>query len=231
MFKTSIKSLTLMATLAMPLTAGAVTYDSFTTPLKWDVFSYGQGKPYTIQRNGKLEVNIPARSAGPVFGAGYTSLCKLRGDFDVKVDYELINFPAANGVRVGITSGNIASKAKWGMGAETMRISRGASDGGSFSEAYITNINQDCCHDIQTSDQTGKLRMTRQGDLLSGYYFDNSTQTWTLIDSNTVTLGDTAIEIGAWSHDSAFSDQPIKVLFDNVVISKGTLVGASCSTN
>jgi len=35
--------------------------------------------------------------------AGYLSGAKLRGDFDIQVEFRLLTWPAANGMRVGFT--------------------------------------------------------------------------------------------------------------------------------
>src|SRR5262245_45364612 len=56
--------------------------------------------PTTAEANQRLEIAFPATSPGSVFGASYTSVCKLRGDFDVRVDYDLVSWLFGNGVRV-----------------------------------------------------------------------------------------------------------------------------------
>jgi len=67
----------------------------------WKSYTVGSG-PTVAERNKRLEITFPANSSGDLFGAGYTTVCTLTGDFDIQVDYSLLTWPKENGVRVGM---------------------------------------------------------------------------------------------------------------------------------
>lgn len=203
--------------------ASSVLVDDFSdnaiNPSVWKSFQEGSG-PTVVETNQRLEIALPAQSAEDpapapnIFSAGYTSACRLRGDFDVQVGYVLPVWPIRNGVRMGLNVGF------GGVG----RISGGGLDASTFGlrEVYISNFAQGCCGFVNSSDLTGTLRLVRTGSRVFGYFL-NSSNTWVLVGSSTATTADTAISMAAWSHDGFFTNQEVKVTFDNFVINQGQL--------
>ena len=74
---------------------------------RWNVLTDGLG-PDSAETNRRLEIVLPADSTeSPVslfggFSVSYLSVCRLQGDFDIRVSYALLEFPVFNGVRVGL---------------------------------------------------------------------------------------------------------------------------------
>jgi hypothetical protein len=140
----------------------------------------------------------------------------LRGDFDIQVDYELLTWPIQNGVRISLNTsqGNIE------------RASFGSSppDYPGGPEVYLTDFAGLVKGITSTSDSSGKLRLERAGDTLTGFYFDNGV--WRTVGSNSVSTytEDTYFYLGSWSHDPVFADQEVKLAFDNLIINEGELV-------
>lgn len=195
-----------------------VLYDDFNdntinSSLWTDV--HGGSGPTIDEINQRLEITHPAASSGDTFFAQYTSICQLRGDFDIQVDYQLLTWPSANGVRIGL---NIA-----GVGA-TERVSFGTSADfpGQPREVYLTHYADGVQGITATDHLVGKLRVVRSGNTLTGYYF--SFGNWVAIHTGPATTDDVNFIVASWSHDYAFTNQEVKVAFDNVIVNQGQLI-------
>ena len=154
------------------------------------------------------------------FSGNYVSTCKLRGDFDISVAYALLQFPAFNGVRVGL----VVQESSGVSPAAIERTSFSQHDALPPGEVYLTDFGG--VTQVSTTDTRGKLRITREGNTLTGHYFDTDVKEWRRISSATYTTNDVEFSIAAWSHDFAFDDQRVRVAFDNVIIKQGVLIGA-----
>jgi hypothetical protein len=199
--------------------------DGLVDPFLWTAAVGGSG-PTVVENGGKLEVTIPAVSVadpvGTLMGAYTLNLqnVPLAGDFEAVVDYALVSWPAGSGVRVGF----LGSKG----GVERTGYSSWEYSGlGVPPEEYIVDFRATGDWVLQpqpalaTADTSGRLRFTRVGNTLSGYYRQGGT--WVLIGSFT---GGTAAEpllgppgylgIGAWSGPGPFFGyQDVKVTFSN----------------
>lgn len=222
MGKNQMSGLLLLTLLLLPIFGFArVEYDFFDHP-RWEIFTDGSG-PRIIERNQRLEILLPASSAesgGGGFSGNYLSVCRLRGDFDIRVTYALLNFPAFNGVRVGLVvseSGQVSS-------AAVERTSFSQHDALSPGEAYLTDFGG--VTRVSTTDKRGRLRLMRTGNTLTGYYFDHNFKEWKSISSASYTINDVYFSIAAWSHDAYFDDKEVRVAFDSVIINQGRLIGA-----
>lgn len=161
--------------------------------------TFGTGPTAAVTEN-RLEITIPSNSSGNSLFAALVCKIKFSGDFDVQVDFNLLNWPAANGINVGIDTD---------LPSSVHRSSSGS------AEDYYLWINGKMTQ-IPTSDTSGKLRMTRQGNKIEGFYWQNNG--WHSIGSFTdPTYGkDLGINISANSgNPSHFSGQLVKSAFDN----------------
>lgn len=194
--------------------------DGVTAPDKWIVEVVGN-QPTIQEQGGRLVISLPADSVDDdsqgVFGASYLSTCKLEGDFDVRVDYFLSNWPEDNGVRLALSldSDQIVPREY-----DITRVSFGTNEGGwTAEEAYLYGSLGSFSGVVETTHQSGVFRMVRTDDLLDAYYLDG--ETWTIVHQATITTTGLYLGIGAWSHNYAFADLPVQVAFDNVVIDQG----------
>ncbi len=200
---------------------GAVFIDDFndnSTNLSfWTIIQNGIG-PSVNETNERLEMDIPANSqndpATQGFGAVYESVCKLRGDYDIQVDFVLLVWPSANGVRVGL-----GDPVPVGV---VERVSLGNESPGLPREVYLTHFIEGVRGITATSDLSGALRLARSGGIISGYYLSNGN--WTLLYSGSTTLQDATFGLSAWSHDAFFADQNVRIAFDNFQVNAGELV-------
>lgn len=209
------------ALVASPVTFADSTLSDDFNDNRTDVsrfINWGLGGPEAVEVNGRVEVTIPASSTGEIFGAGYVSACALTGDFDLQIEYQLLQWPVQNGVRVSLYTG----PNPWNEAVE--RISWGTSDP-SFSfdpttpEVYLMYANRAV---VPTSDTFGKLRLQRVNGVATAYYFTSGQ--WAQINTGSVPTDDIHFYFAAYSHDAPgmFGRQQVRVGFDNLIV-QGTL--------
>lgn len=199
-----------------------VLYDDFDdnaiSSSLWSAAGSGAG-PAAAETNQRLEISLPAGSyddpTSYSFSSALYSMCALRGDFDVQVDYHLLTWPSANGVRVGLGVAQIGA---------VERVSFGTwwDFTGWPREVYLTHFTDGVQNITSTTDTSGRLRMVRTNDMTTGYYSDSGE--WRALTTSSSTTADATFSIAAWSHDYAFTDQDVKIAFDNFIINEGQLV-------
>jgi hypothetical protein len=182
--------------------------DGYTDPLQWSLSE--SGGTSIEETNGRIEIEVPSSASGSSFVASISSICNLTGDFDVQVDYELLEWPANAGVRMGLIAHNRSSGRCYFFNDFTQQDSFFADHNGSIQTAPATGT-------------TGKLRITRVGNQWTSYYWDGATWQVTHTTSATVT-SDHRVTLQAWGHDDRFGDKQVRVAFDNFVLNSGTPV-------
>lgn len=227
MLKTLLKTVALTASLLLtiaPTMSSAAIYDNFNVK-GWYPASKGTGVNWG-QTNNRLEFSFTADAQNDpalrVFGASYVSSCHLTGDFDVQVQYNLIDYPEANGVRVSLGLG-YSFLLDTGLPANIGIAAFGARNDVATGKNYFTDTESGITVK-PTTDTKGYLKLTRQGGILTGYYYDAATQQWVMVGSSPTSIADASFYIGAWSHDAYFGDKPVKVAFDDVAINQGDCV-------
>ena len=136
------------------------------------------------------------------FAGGGQSACTFRGDFDLQVRYELIDWPRRNGVRTALVIGG--------------HLLERTSVGGNLDDVYT-----DGGVLVPTNDRAGWLRLARDGNALTGYYVDEGS--WRSIFTSTVTQAEVNYGLQAWSHDSLFGHQATVVTFTGLWLNSGEL--------
>lgn len=165
-----------------------------------------------VEENQKLNISFAANSSGSLFLAAYHTNCKLQGDFDLQVDFELSKWPAANGVRVGLFANYPRDAVE--------RISFGAGDVGA-DDGYLTDFGGALRGWTPSTDLSGTLRLTRTASILVGSYMKDGI--WVQLASASIGTADAKIGLGAWSHNSYFADTEVQLAFDNFIINQGKL--------
>jgi hypothetical protein len=160
-----------------------------------------QGGPSISQTSGQLQVTIPGTSTGD-WNGNIQSKFILIGDFDVQADFSLLNWPADNGIRVGIRATGAVERVGAGAG---------------FGEEYLTDFGGNLLGRVGTVDTSGALRMTRTGNILEGFYRAEDGVSWTSLGSwSDPTFGaNTKILLGTWSGPPFFGGKDAIVAFKN----------------
>jgi hypothetical protein len=188
--------------------------DDHVDPDHWAVDLYGSGAQMA-EVNHELEFTMPSSSSGSEFGARLVSRFLLRGDFDIKVDFNLLRWPYYNGVRTAI---GLTDSLYDDYGVQRSSLSARESLGA--QEVYIADFGPFVL--VPTQTFIGKLRLVRSGATQTGYY-SNAGQ-WIPILTDSAPTADIAIQLHAWSHDYAFEQQEVRAAFDNFTVTKGQVV-------
>lgn len=207
---------------ALPASAAIVSDDFNDGVLNEGLWAFtGAGTGPTVEeRDQRLEIRLPSTSTGDLFYAGVRARSLFRGDLDVQVDFQALDYPLKNGVRIGIVIHHPG-----GAFASVQRTS--LSEREAFSEpreGYILDTGGPLGRH-PGGDLTGKLRLTRVGAVITGYYWDVEAGAWVPFASGMGPEEDVEIGLSVWSHDAAFGDQDVHVALDNFIVNKGQVVG------
>jgi len=187
--------------------------DDHIDPYVWSVEIYGSGAQIAEQ-NQQLEFFMPSFASGEEFGTRLLSDFQLRGDFDIRVDFRLLEWQSFNGMRIAI---GLTHSLFDDYGVERSSLS---SREGAGVEVYVADFGPFVL--VPTSDSTGTLRLVRTGATQTAYY--HSDGTWVPILSDDAPPGDAFIQLHGWSHDYAFEDHDVRAAFDNFTVMSGEVI-------
>jgi DNA-binding SARP family transcriptional activator len=179
----------------------------------WNPGGDGTGGTWSLQ-NGELVFTIPADAqtggrydqVGPVWG----SQCRFDGNFDERIDYQLLEWPHGSGARVQLDAWVFSSADYSASGRVT------ASD----SETYSGNIDHGW-NQIPTTDTTGTLRIARAGATETAYYETNGK--WVVIHSGSAP-GEAQLGIQLFAVAGDWQHVDVSVAFDNFRVTATNVV-------
>jgi len=181
--------------------------DNFLDPARWQKLVPPPTSTVTVtETNQRLEVTMSSGAGG----GGIVSVCSVAGDFDVQVDYILLNWPSHNNhsVRLGAYDLGVAGVGEVGMNRNS-----------SGSEVYIFQLLN--LHPIaSTSDTSGKLRLVRTGSTISGFFFSGTS--WVLVGSGAVSTAPTRFNLDLGTNDPSATGG-VLIAFDNFQVNAGTI--------
>jgi hypothetical protein len=174
---------------------------------------WGTNQPGLVsfsQGGGGLNVSVSS-GAQPDFNVGGQTRCLAHGNFDARVDFNLANWPSQNGVWVMLMVG--------GTPFNVYRVSWQFQP----SEAYGTFL-PPVGTSVPATGTSGTLRLTRVGDLFTGWYL--SGHTWVPIISGVGPTDDVPISLGVANISGAatFAGLPVTVAFDNFHVAANRVV-------
>jgi hypothetical protein len=169
----------------------------------WNPGGDGYGTTWALQ-NGELVFTIPAdaqtggtyNQVGPVWG----SQCRFDGNFDERVDYQLLEWPAGSGARVQLTA--------WVFPNVNSDAARATTQS---SESYDGNIDQGY-DSVTTQDLQGSLRVARKNGVETAYY--RSQGAWVPIHTGRAP-GRAQLGLQLFATASDWTHQQVQVAFDN----------------
>jgi hypothetical protein len=168
----------------------------------WNLYQSGGTTAQVIHE--RLEVTVAGNGYAGLYGNGFT----IKGDFDMQVDFTLINWPPNNLTQIAMGLQNESTN----LG----QVARANSPGG---EQYFTII-MDTNNAIGVTDPplSGTLRMVRAGNKVETFYKDGAA--WNSIGSATNgALGSEArVSLGIGPYGNNYSGIPAKAAYDNILI-------------
>jgi DNA-binding SARP family transcriptional activator len=170
----------------------------------WNTGGDGNGGTWALQ-NGQLVFTIPADAqtggqydqVGPVWG----SQCRFDGNFDERINYQLLEWPHGSGARVQLDA--------WV--SKTADYSASGRVTASDNETYSGNINRGW-NQISTTDTTGTLRVARVGPIETAYYEANGK--WVAVYSGQAP-GEAQLGIQLFAVAGDWQHVDVSVAFDN----------------
>ncbi len=168
----------------------------------WNLLHDGTGG-FVQDTNGRVELTLaadaePSSGPFPAISVRYGFQCLLSADYDARVDYELLDWPASNGAMVQMHA----------FFADAT-IGRQSQDWG---ESYAAFVPPSSFDSASTLDQSGTLRLVRTGPTYTSYY--RSGDTWVELLSAPAGSSPVVLTLELVSH-GAFAHQQVKVAFDN----------------
>jgi hypothetical protein len=156
---------------------------------------------------GRLLLTVGA-DAQPAAGdnyiaSGIASRCKVSGNYDLRVDYRLLEWPRANGVDLI-------------FGTDYQRNIGRLSTPADAYYAYPGGTS------LSTSDTSGRLRLVRSGDLIHGSYLHAGQ--WIPFWEAPVTRADSLVQLSVYADPATFAHEEVTVAFDNFRVVRGRVV-------
>jgi len=214
------------ATFALAPALADTLYDDFKT--KWRPVQFGTGAATSMVRN-RLEITLEAVAAGSgqdFFGSGLFSTCALKGDFDLRASYRLLDWPEHNGTRVALFLGSMADLPT-DNGIFIERDSYSEADADVPFDLYVFFAEQGVqLIEHETDHQSGLLRLRRVGPVVTGYYKSDSD--WVEMGSTNLGTQSLRFAVVTYSHDSVFADANVRASFEGVRLAAGSFTGATC---
>jgi hypothetical protein len=176
----------------------------------WGLWNSGTGTTAEVTNN-RLEVTVTGPGYAGISGYGFT----LIGDFDMQVDFTLINWPTDNGTQLYVTANDASSS--------LFQVGRGNTGPTNGKELYFTLALNNFSYTDAGSTSSGQLRLVRTGNKMEGFYWDGAA--WHSIGSATdASLGSKVmISLGVGPYANNYSGIPAKAAFSNIQITYTTL--------
>jgi DNA-binding SARP family transcriptional activator len=177
----------------------------------WNVIGDGSGYTWALQ-NGKLVFTVPsdAQTGGQynMVGPGWATQCRFDGNFDERIDYQLLDWPAGSGAHVQINA--------WVFPTSNSSAGRMTNK---FSESYNGNVNQGWDL-VDTQDMQGTLRLVRTGASETAYYLSKGN--WVPIHTGTAP-GQAQLGIQVFAMANDWTHKQIRVAFDNYSVTASSI--------
>jgi dipeptidyl aminopeptidase/acylaminoacyl peptidase len=182
----------------------------------WGIpFVTGSG-PSIAETNGRLEVSMPSDTLNdPILGfanAGIGAQCHLLGDFDIQVDYQLLQWPPQSGVNVDFDTFDIVN----GSFGDVHGMFVFDPGGGTGISTHFPGTNTF----VPAPESSGTLRFVRVGTTLTAYRLTPTG--WSAIQSTSDLVSEIAMNLNVFSNAPQFSHPDVKVAYDNFRVNGGT---------
>jgi Tol biopolymer transport system component len=179
-------------------------------------FVTGTG-PTIAEMNGRLEVSVPSNTLNdPQFGyvsVGVGSPCHLLGDFDIQVDYQLLQWPPQSGVNVDFDTFDIVN-GSYGDVHGVFVFDPGGGTG--ISTHFPGPLNTF----VPDPSASGTLRFVRAGTTLTAYRL--TSEGWSALQSTNDAANEVAFNLNVFSNAPQFSHPDVKVAYDSFRVNSGT---------
>jgi hypothetical protein len=177
-----------------------------TTSTMWGIGNDGTGGTAS-QANGQLDLTLSATGVpggrDNQIGVEYFTQCRFGGDFDARVNYNLLDWPTGSGARLQLSAWILPNA---NSDAARESSTHGEQYGGDVGSLWAS---------IPTTDQQGVLRVARRGATLTTYFLQNGR--WTALKSGPA-RGQVTIGLQLFAAASDWTHQEVDAAFDNFTV-------------
>ena len=172
----------------------------------WILNTNAEATVRMMEQNGRLQMTVDPSGlpAGSDFDSRYLTKCEIWGDFDARVSFELVSWPAKDGITAFLA-------AYFDGATQATQVGRRGGGGAAPFEEYVTSL-RGFGNAVQTADTTGGLRIARRDGNVTTYYRYRGQ--WMPLGSRYV-RGTARLTIGVGASAAEFGKQPAVVAFDN----------------
>lgn len=179
-------------------------------------FVTGSG-PSISETNGRLEVSMPSETLNDLLlgfaNVGVVAQCHLRGNFDIQVDYQLLQWPPQSGVNVDFDTFTVVDG---GFGDTYGMFVFDPGGGTGISTHFPGPLNTF----VSAPELSGSLRFVRVDTTLTAYRL--TAAGWSELQSTSDPVDEVAMNLNMFSNALQFSHPDVKVAYDNFGVSSGT---------
>jgi DNA-binding SARP family transcriptional activator len=172
----------------------------------WGPYAEGTGAAWALQ-NGRLELTLPGTGAT---GGRYNQIsvsfgtqCRFNGNFDARVDYQLLTWPSGNGSRMQLSA--------WIFPAPNSAVARSSTASGEDYDGGIAGAGRA----FATSDQQGSLRIARRNGVMTSYA--QSGGKWVALASGKA-AGQVSIGLQLFAPSNSWAHDDVSAAFDNFAL-------------
>ena len=203
--------------ISTPRTPNLDAFSGTTIDPFWGLpFASGTG-PAIGAVNGRLEVDVPSTTVNdPNTGyitAGVAAACYLNGDFDIQVDYNLLQWPPASGVNVDFDTFDIVN-GSYGDVHGMFVFDPGLGTG--VSTHFPGPINTF----VSAPELSGSLRFVKAGATLTAYRMVGGG--WSALQSTSDAASLVDVNLNVFSNAPPSTHPDVKVAYDNFRVNSGT---------
>jgi DNA-binding SARP family transcriptional activator len=179
----------------------------------WNADTEGAGATWTLE-SGQLDLTLLGSGVPggryDQLSEGFGSQCRFNGDFDARVDYQLIEWVPPTGARVQLSAWIFPD-----VNSDTARTS--STPGG---EAYWGDLASS--HNSRpTNDTEGALRITRTNALVKSYFLDRGA--WVQLNAARV-VGQVMLGLQLFAPAADWQQKETRIAFDNFSVSAPAMI-------
>lgn len=189
------------------------TNNQYNTNL-WGLWNMSEGTTAQVTSN-RLEVTVAGQGYAGLTGYGFT----LIGDFDMKVDFTLIDWPLSNGTQLAIGTFDATYQNQVQVARANTRIP--TTTGVEQYFARIMGYNN--ATEITGPTLSGTLRLVRTGNKMEGFYWNGAAWQSILSITNPNLGTRVGVTMGIGPYGNNYSGIPAKAAFSNIQIDYTTL--------
>lgn len=185
--------------------------------MQWERVQAGGQNVQSRQTNGCMGTWLNSNPE-PAFDISYRYQAALRGDWDVQLDYQTLQYGGTGTVVVGLALG-----ADFGPdGTAQASVGRLANANSAGNPRYMVDWGQGPTNETAPAATSGVFRLVRTGWEVAGYVWDAGSNNWQMVGTAEGYTDDTArVGLRFWSTGTLNGKAGLAINVDNLILRAG----------